>query len=355
MFKEENKYWLNSLFSDTRLLGNSDKIQLFESKYKEEFRLRVFADLKTGKFKDVLEVISWRDSNNIIHFFDEDFIFFYLMLNENLYLIQKHLKSLFPACQFSDFEISKKYNFLRFVFFNLNDFNDSFVNLDFKIFKRYCIDELKIITENEINDSINRDSRINTLENKIIEKLWQLVFQFEFREAIELLLLFTKSFNAHYAIDRWETVFNLKSIILLNKSIDINKSATKDDTSNSMNFIFTYCKDLFEVGNMFNINIPVINFLNLNYSKGFEIKLNEFDELIQKLKSLEVINSSLKFYQLIDLLNVENSNLSKTRINQILTEKVMRGDYLEDVSWKENSNYDIYGLIIRNGYYFNLM
>jgi hypothetical protein len=63
----------------------------------------------------------------------------------------------------------------------------------------------------------------------------------------------------------------------------------------------------------------------------------------------------LKFYQLIDLLNVENSNLSKTRINQILTEKVMRGDYLEDVSWKENSNYDIYGLIIRNGYYFNLM
>lgn len=355
MFKEENKYWLNSLYSDTKFLGNTDKILLFESKYKEELRIRIFPYLKSGKFKEVLEALSWRDSDNIIHFFDEDFIFFYLILNENFYLIQKHLNSLFSNCRLTDYEISKKYNFLRFVFFNLKDFNDSFVNLDFKIFKIYCIDELKIITENEISNSLNSDGRINTLENKVIEHLWKLIFEYKFQDAIELLLLYTKSFNALFAIERFEKMFNLKSIILSNKSLSYISNASKDEISNSLDFIFNFCKDLINVGTIFKINIPIINFLNLNFSPGFDIKLREYDELIGKLKSLGRINTSLTIGQLIDFLEAESLNLSQARLMEILLEKVSKGDFLEDLSWKENPNHDIYRLIVRKGYFYNLV
>jgi hypothetical protein len=356
MFKEENKYWLNTLFSDTKLLGNGDKILLFESKYQEEFRIRVFPYLKSGKFKDVLDAISWRDSNNIIHFYDEDYIFLYLILNENFYLIQKHLNSLFPNSQIVNFEISKKFSFLKFVFFNSKDYQDSFVNLDFRICKEYLIKELNIVTETDIiNSSSDRGARINTFENKVLLYFWKLVVENKFQNAIELILIFSKTYNTLYAKERWETVYNSKSIILLNRWVSINLSATSSEISSLLEFIFNYCKDLIQVGKVFNINIPVLYFININFSTGFDLKLKEYENLINKVKIVEKINSSLTFGQISSLLYDENLIIGKIRIKELLIEKVQKGDYLIDSSWNEIADKEIYSMIVRKGYYYQLI
>ena len=356
MFKEENKYWLNSLFSDTKILGDTDKILLFESKYKEEARIRIFPYLKSGKFKEVLDAINWRDSNNIIHFYYEDYIFLYLILNENFYLIQKHLNNLFPNCQIQNFEISKKYTFLKFVFFNSKDYQDSFLNLDYRICKDYLIKELNVVSETDIINSISDGGgRINTFENKVLQYFWKQIIENKFQNAIELILIFSKTYNTLYAKKEFETIYNSKSIILLNRWVSLNLSATSSEISSLLEFIFNYCKDLVQVGKVFNINIPILYFINMNFSNGFDLKLKEYENLIKKVKIVEKINASLTFSKLVALLEDENLIIGKIRINEILNEKVRNGDYILDSSWKTISHNETYKLILRNGYHYNLI
>lgn len=356
MFKEDNKYWLNSLFNETKLLCNDDKIILFESKYKEEFRIRVSPYLKSGKFKEVLDAISWRDSNNIIHFYDEDYIFLYLILNENFYLIQKNLNSLFPNSQILNFEISNKFSFLKFVFFNSKNYQDAFLNLDFRICKDYLIKELNIVTENDIiNSSSDRGGRINTFEYKVLLYFWELVVENKFRNAIELILIFSKTFNSLYSKEQWESVYNSKSIILLNRWVSINLSATSSEISSLLEFIFIYCENLITVGKEFNINIPILYFVNKHYSTGFDLKLKEYESLIKKVRIVDKINTSLSFGQIDDLMQDEDLIIGKIRINEILKEKIQKGDYILDSTWKKISNKEIHKLILRNGYYYNLI